>query len=445
MKKLAAHQRRIAAMMDDMPFLGIFAEAGTGKTMIALSWIHSHLMSGDIENALVVCPAALIPSWKRAIRRMVEFGYSDLDVEVMNENVTITSYQKIWKPNGTYRGYKQYKLRDEVDRPWDVVFVDESHRLGDPRSVQTKQALKLALLCSRRYIMTGTPDSSNYMKLYGQLKFLDPSIWENVREFDRKYVIAHNYFNKPISFDTERLEMLKKSYGTVVRLRDCFDMPSENEVDLPIELTERGVYHDFINNNVSNYGFDVTVAGIGSQKALQVCSGFYLDVDGVQHRLSTQKLDALTEIIDGSDEKIAVYCRFIASLDMIEERLKKHGISYHRFDGSTKEPVWEDFQSDDTKVILVQYQRGSEGIDLFAANRMVFYEPTQSALQLEQAKARIMRKGQERPCVYYHMFCEGTVEERTMNSVRNGVDVSRQMLDNWSHEERERAKNVKTQ
>ena len=96
MKKLAAHQVRITAMMDDIPFLGIFAEAGTGKTMIALSWMHSHLMSGDIENALVVCPAALIPSWKRAIRRIVEFGYSDLDVEVMNENVTITSYQKIY-------------------------------------------------------------------------------------------------------------------------------------------------------------------------------------------------------------------------------------------------------------------------------------------------------------------------------------------------------------
>lgn len=444
MKKLAEHQKRIAAMMDDIPFLGIFAEAGTGKTMIALSWIHAHLLDGSIENALVICPAALIPSWKRAIRRMVEFGYSEFDVEIMNAALTLTSYQKIWKSNGTYRGYKQYKLRDEVDHHWDVVFVDESHRLGDPTSVQTKQALKLAGLCSRRYIMTGTPDSSNYVKLYGQLKFLDPSIWGNYKEFDRKYVVAHNYFKKPISFDVERLEMLKKSYGTVVRLRDCFDMPSENEVDIPVELTETRVYHDFIGNNVSEYGFDVTVAGIGSQKALQVCSGFYLDADGIAHRLSTQKLDALSEIIDGSDDKIAVYCRFTASLDMIEDLLKKRSISYHRFDGSTKTAVWEDFQSDDTKVMLVQYQRGSEGIDLFAACRMVFYEPTQSALQLEQAKARIMRKGQERPCVYYHIFCEGTVEEKTMLSVRKGVDVSREMLDNWSQEERKRVQNAKT-
>lgn len=444
MKQLAAHQKNIISMMDDMPFLGIFAEAGTGKTMIALSWLYDHFIDGSIENALVICPASLIPSWRRAIRRMVEFGYSELDIEMMNLNVTIISYQRLWKSNGTYRGYKQYKIRDEIDRQWDVVFCDESHRLGDPKSVQTKQALKLASQCSRRYILTGTPDSNNYVKLYGQLKFLDPSLWENYREFDRKYVISHNYFKKPILFDVERLETLKKSYGTVVRLRDCFDMPSENEVDFPVELTETRVYRDFINNNVSEYGFDVTTAGIGSQKALQVCSGFYLDADGLQHRLSTQKLDALMEIIDGSESKIAIYCRFIASMDMIAERLNKHNIAYHRFDGSTKESVWESFQSDDVKVILVQYQRGSEGIDLFAASRMVFFEPTQSALQLEQAKARIMRKGQLHPCVYYHMFCEGTVEEKTMNSVRNGVDVSRAMLDNWSQEERNRTQNAKT-
>ncbi len=438
MKALAEHQIRIKEMMNDLDCLGIFAEAGTGKTMIALSWMYDHFMSGDIENALVICPASLIPSWKRAIRRMTEFGYSDFDVELMMGSVSIISYQRLWKPNGTYRGYRQYKIRDEIDHHWDVVFVDESHRLGDPKSVQTKQAVKFASQCSRRYIMTGTPDSNNYVKLYGQLKFLDPSLWQSYFEFDRRYVLSHNHFRKPIRFDVDALERLKRSYGTVVRLRDCFDMPPENDVDVPVDLTETEVYDDFIHNDVKGYGFDVTTAGIGPQKALQVCSGFYLDAAGTQHILSTQKLDALKEIIDGSDDKVAVYCRFIASMDMICAMLDKSKIAYHRFDGSTKEPTWESFQSDNSKVIVVQYQRGCEGIDLFAACRMVFYEPTQSALQLEQSRARIMRKGQEHPCVYYHLFCEGTLEEKTMISVRKGVDVSRDMLDKWAEIERKR-------
>ena len=438
-KTLAEHQIRIKNLMDGLPVLGIFAEAGTGKTMIALSWICDHLMAGDIEEALVICPVALIPSWKLAIEQMVDFGYTLPEIDAVKQSVKITSYQRTWASDGVKRGYKQYKLRDDIRKHWDVVFVDESHRLGDPKSVQTKQILKLAPMCDRRYIMTGTPDSSNYVKLYGQIKFLDPTIWKSYHEFDMRYVIAHNYFKKPIKFNVPALESLKQTYGTVARLRDCFDMPSENEVDVPIELTEKGVYHDFIHNRVDGYGFDVNVAGIGSQKALQVCSGFYLDADHVQHCLTTQKLSALVDIIDGSDDKIAVYCSYTTSLDMIEDRLKKEKLSYYRFDGSTKEPLWENFQTDDTKVMLVQYQKGCEGLNLYAACRMVFYEPTRSAYQLEQSKARIMRKGQVKHCVYYHMFCEGTIEEDAMRSVRKGVDVSREMLDNWAMLERKRA------
>ena len=438
-KSLASHQRRIISMMDDLPILGIFAEAGTGKTMISLAWICEHLMAGDIENALVVCPASLIPSWYQAISDMVDFGYTQLEIDAVRDACTITSYQKIWQANGIYRGYKQYKIRDAINKEWDVVFVDESHRLGDPKSVQTKQMLKLALLCKRRYIMTGTPDSGNYVKLYGQIKFLDPPIWKGYRDFDLKYVVAHNYFKKPIKFNVSALEALKRSYGTVVRLRECFDMPSETECNMPVELTETAVYDDFIHNRVDGYGFDVNVAGIGSVKALQVCSGFYLDSDQNVHRLRTAKLDVLMDIIESTEDKIVVFCRYIASIDIISSVFNGKHISYHRFDGSTKEPVWQDFQKDDTRVFLVQYQRGSEGINLFAACRMVFFEPTLSALLLEQAKARIMRKGQTFPCVYYYLYCKDTVEEKVMRSVRSGVDVSRQMLDNWALLERKRA------
>ena len=63
---------------------------------------------------------------------------------------------------------------------------------------------------------------------------------------------------------------------------------------------------------------------------------------------------------------------------------------------------------------------------------MVFYEPTMSSLLLEQAKARIMRKGQNQKCIYYWISTKGTIEQRAMETVRNGVDVTREMLDQWA-------------
>ena len=71
-------------------------------------------------------------------------------------------------------------------------------------------------------------------------------------------------------------------------------------------------------------------------------------------------------------------------------------------------------------------------MDLYAADLMIFFEPTLSSLQLEQAKARIMRKGQTKPCDYYYLVTPVEIERNTVDSVRRGVDVTARMLDEWA-------------
>lgn len=429
---LAQHQIRILDMMQQRPTLGIFAEAGTGKTMIALTHIYDGIIGGTIDNALVICPSSLVPSWHLAIDRMLDFGYDGFDTQLVKEHVTITSYRMVWTKKD-----RKAVLRDTVDRSWDVIFVDESHRLGDPHSIQTKMILKLARMAPSRYIMTGTPDNTRYTKLYGQIKFLDPDIWKSYREFDRRYILSKDIFHRPVRYDVELLEGLKHDYGTVVRLADCFDMPDSVDIDVPVPLESVKAYKDMRDYNLADYNIKGESAGIGSLKALQVCSGFYIDDDDIAHRVTCGKLDTMTAIIEGTDDKIVIFANYRESVNMICERLDRDHVSYYRFDGTVKEPVWQAFQKDDTRVIVVQYQRGSEGIDLFAACRMIFYESTLQACLLEQSKARIMRKGQTRHCVYHFLYTPGTIEERIMRNVRKGVDVSRNMLDAWAASERD--------
>lgn len=440
MKTLAEHQSRILSDMADHPCWAIFAEAGTGKTMIALTWIYESIIAGRIDSALVICPASLVASWDVAISRMSEFGYSEDEIDVVRETVTVTSYSRVWVRNRQFarkKGTHKYEIRDELNHPWGVIFCDESHRLGDPSSVQTKTVLRMAGLSDHRYIMTGTPDSGKYTKLYGQLKFIEPALFGDYRDFDRRYVITKDFFKNPVKWDSDALEGLKRTHGSVARLRDCFDMPSETETDIPVPFTaENRKVYDALLRMRDGYGITYRTAGVSSMKAKQCCSGFYYDDDHVAHPVPNGKLDALDEIVSGREGKVVVFCLYIPSMDTVCGFLGKRKIPYLRFDSSVKEPVWKDFQSDDSKVIVIQYQRGSEGIDLFAADCMVFYEPTPSAHNHEQAKARIMRKGQMRPCSYYYLYVPGTLEERSMRSVRNGVDVSRRMLDEWAEQER---------
>ena len=431
--------------MDECGSLGIFAEAGTGKTMIALTWIYDRLISGEIDDALVICPHSLIESWEFAIGKMAEFGYSEDEIAIVRDAVTLVSYNSVWVRNKNFRkkkGQRKYEIRPPYNKRWGAIFCDESHRLGDPYSVQTTVILRMIPLTNHRFPMTGTPDSGKYTKLYGQLKFIEPSLFEDFRQFDRRYVLAKDYFGNPTRYDEEALDSLKRSYGAVARLKECFDMPDSTETDVPVPFTAEGLraYKDMLKKTGSAYGINFQTAGVSSLKAKQVCSGFVFDDHHNPRYLPNGKIEALEDIIESRDGKVVVFCHYIPSMDRVCGLLDKMKVRYVRFDASVRDPVWQDFQKDvSIKVIVVQYQRGAEGIDLYSADCMVFYETTPSAYILEQAKARIMRKGQTKKCSYYYLYTpHRSLEEKSMRSVRAGMDVSRLKMDQWADEERER-------
>lgn len=442
--RLASHQIKIKSAMDNRSSLGIFAEAGTGKTMIALSWIYDALLSGRIEDALIVCPASLVPSWNLAIEKMTEFeGYCDMDVEIMKSYVRILSLQSVWQASnrttkhrdGTTSSKRTYRIRDGFEKHWGVIIIDESHNLGGHSSIQTKACMVLSKYADYRYIMTGTPDSGKYEKLYGQINFLQPDRWKSFLDFRRECIRSLDRYFKPQTYFVEHCEELKREYGVVARLRECFDMPSSTETDVPCPIAEPQIYRDFIRMKTDGYGVSLNSSGTAWLKALQVCSGFYINDEKQSILIKNSKSDTILKIIDGINGKVVIFCNFTTSINHICEILTKEGITHYRFDGTVNEPVWQKFQKDDTKCIVVQYQRGGTGIDLFASCYCIFYEMTMRAVLLEQSKARIMRKGQTKPCRYYYLYAPGSIEEKLMRNVRNGMDVSTAMLDEWAREE----------
>lgn len=60
-----------------------------------------------------------------------------------------------------------------------------------------------------------------------------------------------------------------------------------------------------------------------------------------------------------------------------------------------------------------------------------------STLLLDQARARIRRKGQTKHCLYYHIIAD-EVDKRISETVRSGVDVTASMLEEWDQADREK-------
>lgn len=444
--RLAEHQRFASAMMDDSPSLAIWYETGTGKTIIPEDWAYRQMLLGRLTSLLIVCPASLVGTWEASFDKMLMFeGYTAENVQKLKNLVTIRSFQKLYKTekvqvkhrNGQIGEIKKTHLRPDVDRRWDAVVIDEAHCIGNHSSTQTKTCLTLGKLADRRYILTGTPVSGgggaeDFQKLYGQLKFLDDSVWRSWTDFRERYVLSVDPWGNPSRYRAEDLRSLMKDYGIVARLADCYDMPEYTESEIPCELIEKQAYRDFQSGKLAPYGLTIENSGLVYMKLLQLCSGC-VKTDNGPLSFKTTKDDVLRSIIQGTDDKVVVFCWYTASVDRVAEILRKFGPTV-TFDGRSKGETWRELQSGQARYLVAQYQSGGVGIDLFASATMVLWEPCTSALLLEQTRARIYRKGQTRHCQYIYLYTPGTIEKKVLDTVRSGVEVTRDLLDKWSKE-----------
>ena len=446
---LMDHQRDAIFLMKCNPSLAVYAEMGLGKTAIALSFVLDGMRSGEFKNAIVVCPASLVPSWKQAIEDMILFeGVTEEDVERLKSGVYITSYQKtyhhdktpIHHKDGRVTYKKSLSLREIIDRHWNVMIVDESHSIGTHNSIQTKSAITLSKLSDRVYLLSGTPfhgpgGRPAYGKMYGQFQVLSKGTrWPTWTKFCEELVMSYDKWHNPRTFNEDKCKEIIKENSVTYRLADCIDMPERTEQTVPCPLEETKVYKDVKTGNVTPYGIDIETGGGQYIKLLQICSGSLKRREDTM-TLKTSKDDVLKDLLEGTDEPVVIFCNFRASVDRCVDICKKTGRSVISFDGRSKGDEWKEFTSGLRNTIVCQYQSGGVGLNLQRSHVMILYEPCLSALLMEQAKGRIYRKGQSQKCIYYYLSTPKTIESRVLDSVRKGVDVSNDMLIQFAHME----------
>ena len=161
----------------------------------------------------------------------------------------------------------------------------------------------------------------------------------------------------------------------------------------------------------------------------QLCSGHLPNVDG----LKCGKIRALDEFIEGygiEENKLAIFAQVTASIDDIAGLLRRRKIPFVVLDGRTKDhTVWRRFQDDERiRVIVCQYEAGSTGIDLYAANTILYYEPTIRSTTLEQSRDRIHRVGQARGCSYVHFLTRGTIEIAIYKALQGFTDFNERLF-----------------
>lgn len=396
---------------------------GTGKTIPSLFRILDLLKSGKINDALVVAPKSALGAWERDIEL-----FNDLDLEILRESITLINYDKIWRGDEKSPYYKAYGC----------IVLDEAHYIKNRTSQRAKFILKIATLAQYRYILTGTPLSNGSLEdIWSLYCFLDPYIergrvYSNIfknymedngsgeykgsyMEFQARYCIL-NMYHKPSSYiNVKELQRIINEYSYRVKKVDCLDLPEKlpDEV-ISVELKEKSLYKR-LHNDSAILEYEILAENPLSRmiKLRQLCAGHLVTRDGLIET-KTEKLDILKELIEGyeDDKKLVIFAEFKYSIGKISDMLVKMGIKNVVLDGDQKDKtIWRKFQSDKSiRVIVCQYQTASAGIDLFASDTIIYYEPTLRSNILEQSRDRIHRSGQTNKCSYIHLITKGTIE-----------------------------------
>lgn len=456
---LFRHQEIALSYMRMNDYFALFMEQGTGKTIPSLMRILDLIKTEEVttnKKALVIAPKSALGSWERDIEL-----FDKSDQKRLIECVDLINYDKVWRGDKTSKYHKEYAC----------IILDEAHSIKNRTSKRSAFILKIATMSKYRYILTGTPISNGQLEnIWSLYCFLNPymvrgrvysKIFKNAMkgngekkgsyyEFQDRYCILNRYFQPTSYINVAELQDIINDHSYRVKKIDCLDLPEKlpDEI-LKIDLSPKtkGLYKS-LHRASAILEYEVLAENPLARmiKLRQLASGHLKNGDE-QLIFETEKLDALQDIIESfeSDKKLVIFADFKQSITMIVDLLKKLKISHVVLDGEQKEKkIWRTFQSDPKiRIIVCQYQTASAGIDLFASDTMIFYEPTLRSQILEQARDRIHRTGQREKCSYIHLITKGTIEVDIYRALSNYSDFGEKLFTEYmkTYEKRQGRKN----
>ena len=411
-------------------------DMGLGKTLQAITLITSlHLIPE--RKTLIIMPKSLIYNWESEIKKFsptlkcgIYYG-NFRDKNIFNEvEAIITTY-------GTVRNDIEFLK----NMKFDLIVLDESQNIKNVNAQTTKAVMLLE--SKYRLALSGTPIENNLGELYSLFRFLNPSMFGTLDEFNYHYANPIQKEN-----DKEAIEELKKKiYPFILRRvkkEVLKDLPDKIEKTLFIGMNpeqkrlyeeRRTYYYGMINSQIKTQGLGKTqfyiLQALNELRQLTSCP------EMKNPNIISSKREVLINNVQDAVEnghKVLIFTNYIKSIESITSDLKKRGIKYLEMTGATKDRqgLVNLFQKDKKyKVFVMTLKTGGVGLNLTAADTIFIYDPWWNKTVENQAVDRAYRLGQDRTVFSYKLILKDTIEEKILKL----QESKSQLLDNLISDE----------
>lgn len=424
-----------------------------GKSKVAVDLIANY--PGIFKKVLVVCPASVIDVWAGNEDRKGQFAIhcpDDVFKKMTIHPVKGLSVEKKTKAAETARfvalsqgrqfiavinyesAWREPFAKWAIDVGFDLVVLDECHRIKSPGGKASKYFGQLAKTTRYRLGLTGTPLPHSPLDIYGQYRFLDPGIFgTSFSKFRGEFAVMGGFQGHQIlnyrNMDTLHNKMFLIAHR--VMSKDVFDLPKFQSEVRACELSppERRIYQEMDINfcaQVANGEVTAANALVKLLRLQEITSG-YLDAQPI----GDSKKKLLADVLEDFDprEPLVIFARFTNDLRAIKEVAESQGRTYAELSGHANE--LSQWQIGNKDVLGVQIKSGREGVDFTRARYSIYYSLGFSLGDYEQSIKRLDRPGQVREGMYIHLLAKNTVDFKVMEALEKRQEVVSSVLNQY--------------
>ena len=439
-------------ILRDMNCMALLAdEVGLGKTITAGMIIKECIARGLVKRVLILTPPSLVDQWASELKYKFDLNFSIIENKAQWEeiNFAIASIDRV-------KGYDlekgKFKHEKVHDIEWDLLIVDEAHKLKDKDTVRWRFVDKIPK--KRFLILTATPFQNDLLELYSLLNLLKRGHLGTMKEFKKKFL-----FRGDKRHPLNPHELKEKLQEVMVRRRrdeTGIDYKKRIPRIVAVEMSkeEEEIYKD-INELLQTKYFSARGEEIRGRLIIysllpKITSSSKSAIESLTKIVNNEKyhsgtrefaqnilekckklkkdtkIEALIQIVkkiysEDKDAKVLIYTRHPTTARYIIENLSNLGLNMTDFiGGMNRKEKLEKIKEFKTNVqIMVSTETGAEGLNFQFCSNLINYDLPWNPMAVEQRIGRLDRIGQKKDMYIYSLAKKNTMEEHVVDLIIN--------------------------
>eukprot|EP00927_Polykrikos_kofoidii_P015978 TRINITY_DN17163_c0_g2_i1.p1 TRINITY_DN17163_c0_g2~~TRINITY_DN17163_c0_g2_i1.p1 ORF type:complete len:917 (-),score=149.53 TRINITY_DN17163_c0_g2_i1:293-3043(-) len=448
---------------------GILAdEMGLGKTIQTISLLlYIKERKGNVGPHLIVAPKSTLGNWQTEFTRFAP-GYKVLVMtgDAEGREACLDAFRKGVErcdPVALVTNYEQvYRNKALITTEWQLVVVDEGHRLKNPDTQLHKAMVQLR--CRMRLLLTGTPLQNSVGELWALLHYLLPDLFSVLMDFKTWFarpfrgIEGLNEFEVQLNPEQEQ-QVIARMHTLLApfllqrlkceALADRLPARIEETIRVPLSAWQRSSYKDLERRTIrlmtdGGEGTESSVRSEDINNALMQLRKLVLHPYLFQESFASDenlfrtsgKMEALDRILPKLlrfKHKVLIFSQFTTMLDILQAFLRFRSFRATRLDGQTaheaRQLAINSFTTDPgIFVFLLSARAGGLGLNLQAADTVILFDLDWNPQNDRQAVARAHRVGQTQEVRVIRLVTDSPVERHIEQRCQEKLEMEKKIM-----------------